>query len=298
MTEPCLLCCESSFVPRFSHPPFTVVQCRHCRLVAVRPIPKPHILYDFYQEAYFNSLSPKDAGYRNYVGELENYRLTFRRRYRVVRRFLKRSDSVLELGIACGAFLKVLQIEGFCDLHGVDISEFGVRQAASLLGDGVDLRSGYLRDQRFPKRFNTVFMWDVIEHIPDPLTELRLIHSLMSPDGYLILETQDVGSLLARVAGRRWHMYKFPEHLYHFDRRTISQLLALTGFRVVMVTKRAAGKYVSGEFILERVGRYWGLLRWVVAPFHRWLRHIYVNPYDGIIVVARRLNDGCPLPSS
>lgn len=288
MTERCLLCGKSAFTPWFEHPPYTVVQCNHCGLVEVHPKPKPGSLYELYQEAYFKSPSAQHVGYQDYVGELENYLRTFRNRYHCLRRFLSRNDAVLEIGPACGAFLKVLQTEGFSNLHGVEISRFAVQQAASLLGNSVDLRNGYLQDQQFDRRFNAVVLWDVLEHLPNPLEELRRIHSLMNPDGCLILETQDVGSLLARLAGKRWHMYKFPEHIYHFNRKTITRLLTKAGFRVVVMTKRAAGKYLSGEFILERISRYWRPLRWMVAPWRRCLRHIYINPLDEMIVVARR----------
>ncbi len=288
MTPFCTLCRHTAFQTWFEHPPYAVVQCEQCRLVQIEPKPTPEVLADLYGQSYFKSPSAKDSGYQDYVGEWENYLRTFRRRFRCVRRFLDPGGALLEVGMACGAFLRVLQEKGFTDLHGVDVSEFAVQHGRSVLEKGTDLRVGSLGDQPFDRRFDTVVMWDVVEHLADPLAELRHVRTLMNPEAHLILETQDVGSMLARVSGLRWHMFKFPEHIYHFDRYTIRKLLDEAGFRVVLLTKRAAGKYISGEFLMERIGRYGRPLRWLVAPFRRHLPHLYVNPHDEMIVVAKR----------
>jgi hypothetical protein len=103
-----------------------------------------------------------------------------------------------------------------------------------------------------------------------------------------VLETQNVQSLFARLTGRRWHHYKIPEHLHHFDPVTCSRLLALAGFDVVHRTARHAGKYVRLSFIAERSAR---LGRWIarlLAPLHLFRRlSLYVNLFDEMVFVAR-----------
>ncbi len=288
MSDRCFLCEADAFVPRFDHPPYTVRRCRRCGLVGIAPRPEPHTLYDIYQESYFKSPSAQHIGYQDYLGEFDNYLKTFRRRYECVRPYLQNSDRVLEVGSACGAFLKVLKEHGFADLTGVEISRFAIDQAKAVLNGDVDLRHGYLKDHDFETPFDVVVMWDVIEHMPEPLVELRRLHANMRPGGHLILETQDERSVLAKLAGRRWHMYKFPEHIHHFNQRTVTRMLEMAGFSVVTITKRAAGKYVSGDFLFERVTRYCGPLKWAIAPWRRRMRHVYLNPHDEMIVVARR----------
>jgi hypothetical protein len=53
------------------------------------------------------------------------------------------------------------------------------------------------------------------------------------------------------------------------------------------MTHRAAGKYVSGDFIAERMVRYFPRLRSLFALCRPLMRHVYVNPLDEMILVAR-----------
>jgi len=290
MSGNCGLCGGSRFGLRFREQSYRVVQCLDCHLVQVHPRPSPSELTEIYSHSYFRSLSAQHRGYQDYVGEAKNYLRTFRRRYELIRRFLRPGGAILEVGCACGFFLSVLRENGWSNLHAVDISQYAVDQARKLLGTAIDLRVGVLADQTFDCRFDAVFLWDVVEHLVDPSQELKLIHRLLRPGGYLILETQNVDSWLAVAAGRRWHMYKFPEHLYHFNRQTISSLLHRNGFTVAAISYAAAGKYLSGAFIEERVSRYSPPLRRFVTPLHDRLRHIYVNLGDEMIVTARRRN--------
>jgi hypothetical protein len=80
--------------------------------------------------------------------------------------------------------------------------------------------------------YDTVVLWDVIEHLEDPVTDLRLIRSKLKDDGHLCLSTIDMDGWFARLMGRRWpwimHM-----HLYYFTTRSLTDLLNRAGFTMV-----------------------------------------------------------------
>jgi hypothetical protein len=138
-----------------------------------------------------------------------------------------------------------------------------------------------------PASFDLITLWDVIEHIPDPQPVLQMARQLLAPGGKLLLETQNVASRWARLLGPRWHHYKHEEHLYHFTPATISRLLVDTGFRVLDLGARYAGKYVSLGFIAERAGRLGPVTGLLFSPLRLLRRaNLYVNPRDEIIVAA------------
>jgi hypothetical protein len=68
-----------------------------------------------------------------------------------------------------------------------------------------------------------------------------------------VLTTGDVGSMLARLSGRRWHLYNFPEHFYFHTSRSVRRLLENAGFGVRALRREAM--VVSAAYALERVSK-------------------------------------------
>jgi 2-polyprenyl-3-methyl-5-hydroxy-6-metoxy-1,4-benzoquinol methylase len=134
-----------------------------------------------------------------------------------------------------------------------------------------------------------VTLWDVIEHLEDPIAHLGAAARALKPDGLLVIETQNVASLFARLLGRKWQHYKHAEHLYHFDPRSLGRLLELAGLEQVDRSARRGGKYVSMTFLAERVGRIHPLLSTLASPLRLLGRRaLYLNFRDEMVVVARR----------
>jgi 2-polyprenyl-3-methyl-5-hydroxy-6-metoxy-1,4-benzoquinol methylase len=287
----CQLCGSPDGSLRFRDGPFRIMRCGSCGLVYVTPRLRGEALARVYGEDYWQSDNPKARGYADYAREAVLYLKTFLRRMKLVRRWLPPGSRVLDVGCAAGYFLRVLAHEGH-EVRGVEPAAAIARDAIRDLGAERihvgELETAPVEAGFGPRSFDLVTLWDVIEHIPDPQATLRHVRTLLKPGGRLLLETQNVKSLWARLLGRRWHHYKHEEHLYHFDPDTIRRLLADCGFRVEHLGARYAGKYVSFGFIAERAGRLGRLPGLLFAPLAlcRWWS-IYVNPRDEMIVVAR-----------
>lgn len=286
----CQICGSAERTLKFRDGPFQVVTCTTCGLVYVTPRLQGQALLDIYDEGYWKSDNPKLRGYADYAREAELYLKTFQKRMALVQRWLPARARVLDVGCAAGYFLRVLQPLGH-DVHGVELSPAIAKEAIGAIGAD-RIHVGTLDDavaamDHRPHSFDLVSLWDVIEHVPDPQSVLRRIHSLLKPTGHLLLETQNVASLWARLLGPRWHHYKHHEHLYHFTPATIRRLLDDCGFRVVQVGAAYAGKFVSFGFLAERAGRL-GRIPGLLAKPLGLLKscNLYVNPRDEIIVVA------------
>jgi len=254
--------------------------------VYVTPRLGPEALDGLYQEPYWQSSCAKDYGYMNYLREQDLYFKTFRKRLRNLTAH-RRHGKLLDVGCAAGFFLHVAREAGF-DVHGVDVATPMVRVAREELGLQ-NVREGTLRSAGYPDHaFDVVTLWDVIEHMHDPLDALEECRRVLKADGLLVLETQNVRSRFARLMGRRWHHFKMLEHLYHFDPRTCTVLLERAGFEVVRWTSRLAGKYVSMEFIVERSARMSRFLPKLMKPIQKvGPSALYVNPLDEMVFIAR-----------
>ena len=52
--------------------------------------------------------------------------------------------------------------------------------------------------------FDIVTMWDVLEHMKEPVEELQRVHARLRPGGLLIFSTLDIANWFPRIMGRRW----------------------------------------------------------------------------------------------
>ena len=130
-------------------------------------------------------------------------------------------------------------------------------------------------------------MWDVIEHLPDPASTLRAVHSALRPGGVFAVTTMDVDALFPRVAGRFWPWY-MQMHLVYFSRRTLGEMLRRCGFEVVEVTRHR--RIVRVSYAVSRLGTYSRVAervgRALTRPFAE--RNVGIDLGDIVTVVARK----------
>ena len=80
-----------------------------------------------------------------------------------------------------------------------------------------------------------------IEHSVDPSADLRRSTNCSSPEAILALSTGDVGSLVARLSGLRWHLLTRGITTIFFQPYTLGRMLERAEFSVVSVARRQAG---------------------------------------------------------
>ncbi len=272
---------------KFEDGPFRVVTCATCGLTYVTPrLTDAKLIEEVYDEGYWSSDAAKVRGYTDYRQDRPLYLRTYRRRMRVVRRHFPKAGRVLDVGCAAGYFLRVMQEEGW-DVTGLEPSDAIRPQAEELLG-AQNVKAGLLGQVDLaPGSFDLITMWDVIEHIPDPVAAVREVGKLLAPGGRFLIETQNVDSRAARLLGKRWQHYKHAEHIYHFNPKTLAAVLAKADFHVLENTPRLGGKYVSMGFLAERAGRLHPVLSTLLSPLRLVSKAaVYVNLFDEMIVVA------------
>jgi SAM-dependent methyltransferase len=284
----CALCGGRERRVRFRAGEHAVVTCEGCDLTYVTPRMEPDALLErVYNASYWSSPAPRERGYADYLGDSELYRATFERRLRALQRLLPRGGRALDVGCGPGVFLGVLHTAGW-DVAGIEPSARAREAANAQLRRGA-VQRGTLAEACFePASFDLVTLWDVLEHLPDPLGELRAARALIAPHGRLVVETQDVNSLAARLLGPGWHHYKHCEHLHHFHRGTLRRALRASGFEPLSMRAGPGGKYVRREFLVERSARLWPALPGLVQRLTRLLPEVvWVDLHDEIVCVAQ-----------
>ena len=165
----------------------------------------------------------------------------------------KRNGRLLDIGCGTGHFLAEMGRYPGWELAGVEPNAKAAEFARQALGLNVHL--GDLFSAQFPDHhFDVVTMWDVLEHLYEPVSVLREIHRVLKPDGVLILRTPSLDSWDARVFGCYWAGLDSPRHLAVYSRRTVEKLLTHADFILRDLTTGSGSYFVcllSLRFLLE-----------------------------------------------
>src|SRR5262245_2143459 len=150
--------------------------------------------------------------------------------------------TVLEIGCAAGATGAALKASRpGTRVTGIELDpalarEAGVALDEVLLGDAVE-RLNELASRG--ARFDLVLCGDVLEHLSDPWTALRVIRALC-PEGHVVVSLPNVAhaSTIASLLFRSYWPYRDRgihdrTHLRFFARRNLPELYASAGFQEV-----------------------------------------------------------------
>ena len=88
--------------------------------------------------------------------------------------------------------------------------------------------------------FDVITLWDLIEHLRNPLKSLKQINRIMKPRGLLVIWTPNVKN--AVVLKENWVGYKTLQHLYFFSGDSLNTMLGKAGFKIVSLKTNKAKK--------------------------------------------------------
>ena len=217
----------------------TIVRCLDCGLIYARERPAASEIEASY-EAVEDPL---------YDEEQEGRKLTFGRHLRALERLTGPAAGrrLLDVGAYTGIFVEVAAQAGW-DAQGLEPSAWAADLAQRR---GLPVVQGFLRPGVFaPESFDVITLWDVIEHLTDPLGLLRSCRELLVPGGWIVVHTMDAGSLAARLLGRRWP-WLMEMHLYYFDRETLPSMLRAAGLAPIQT--RSQSRYLRLRYLATRM---------------------------------------------
>lgn len=152
--------------------------------------------------------------------------------------------SYLDVGCAFGFSLDVAAKRGW-DAEGVDISVYACEVAAQR---GAHVTCVDFLNFHPHKAYDLISAWDVIEHTSSPGAFVKQVSRCLRVGGLLALTTPDSGAVVAKLLGRRWFEYKWPEHIYYLDRKSIRQYCEKFGFRPLRLQVAVKYKTLADAF--------------------------------------------------
>jgi len=229
----------------------TIFACRNCTFVFKSPTPTDAYLHRHYVEsgeAYLTSLAE----------ELDEVRRDFHIARHLLCDAFPRGGSILDVGCASGFFLETLGQNW--NRHGLEVFHLAAERARQR--PRIVVHECEFASAGFDKEsFDVVSLFDVVEHLSDPLPLFREARRIVKSGGWLILGTGNAGSFAARTSGSRWTYMCLPEHLSFFTRRALRNGLAKVGFSQINFKRLHHGEmhYSVASGWLRAVGKHWAL---------------------------------------
>ncbi|MEO8217396.1 MAG: class I SAM-dependent methyltransferase [Acidobacteriota bacterium] len=158
----------------------------------------------------------------------------------LLERVSSRAGSILEFGCGEAALGAALKERQPCRVVGVELD----KEAAAVARTRIDVvHSGDVRDlvETIDETFDWIIGGDILEHLDDPWTFLTRLRRLSAPDGRLLLSLPNIASwpiVADLLQGRFDYLYMgitCAGHLRFFTRRSIREMLEMTGWEAVSV---------------------------------------------------------------
>jgi SAM-dependent methyltransferase len=198
---------------------YRLVRCRKCGLVRSDPAADQASLSELYVRSSFD-----------YAPEIPNLRRTYGR-YLAKAKARARGRSLLEIGCGNGFMLEEALAQGYTKVRGVEPSLKAIEAAAPAIKTHIVpdiMRPGLFE----PGEFDTVCLFQVFDHLPDPGALLDDVRSVMTTGGALLCFNHNVSALSSRVLGERSPIVDI-EHCYLYSPATMKLILEKHGFDVV-----------------------------------------------------------------
>lgn len=225
-----------------SHETFSLQRCSQCNFLVTSPRPLDSELGKYYvSESYVSHSDKATTGF----GKLYEISRAFALKWKLtlVKKFLDpiaTAPSILDYGCGTGLFLKTIKQSGF-NIAGVEPSDKARTLAEKNTGTKIQASIDTLQG-----KYDSITLWHVLEHVSnlnDVLAELR---NRLNKNGTLIIAVPNYKSNDAKKYGMAWAGYDVPRHLWHFEQKTMTQLLAKHNFRnIETIPMKLDAYYVS-----------------------------------------------------
>jgi SAM-dependent methyltransferase len=230
--------------------------------LCLSPLPSESLIEKIYSEEYF--CAGAYSGYVNYAGNEALHRKNANRRLdQITKAPQLQQDILLDVGCGLGFLMSEAANRGLT-VFGTEISNWARNQAMQRTGFKI-FQNIHSATENLSAQVDVVTMIQVLEHICDPAEALRQASLLLQPGGNLLIETWDVGSLVAKMMRSNWQQVSPPSVLHLFSRHGLVQGLYNAGFEITDI--RTASKSISVDWVL-------GLLEGKYPPVFRKLRSI------------------------
>jgi 2-polyprenyl-3-methyl-5-hydroxy-6-metoxy-1,4-benzoquinol methylase len=205
---------------------FTLKTCKTCSLVVTSPRPSNDNLGKYYLSDDYISHTDKPA---SLIDRIYIFARSFALQWKIklITHELQGNKNLLDYGCGTGNFLTAAHQSGWT-ITGVEPSPIARLAAQRNTGSAITESLNELKD----KKFSTITLWHVLEHVPDLNETLLKLKSLLEENGTLFIAVPNHASRDAQRYKSIWAGYDVPRHLWHFTPDNMQKLVSKHGLKL------------------------------------------------------------------
>jgi len=273
---------------------FRLVRCLGCGLIYLSPRPPEEETESFYQadgyDPFITLSKPKSTVEKLYS---VSRRFTLRWKAKLVHKLVNKGGSILDLGCSTGEFLLCLRED--YKVEGIEPEARAARFAREHFG--LNAHTGTLDTtiaglEQAP--YDLITMWHVLEHIPNPVSAITQLKTLLKPGGSILFALPNIGSADAGFYGEQWVALDTPRHLWHFTPASLDKLMAKCGFKRVQSGMLPLDTFynclMSEQLVIKQKGKIQLILTPIRLPLFVTLsiiKGLFTGKHSGLFYIYR-----------
>lgn len=209
-----------------------VTECLECGFVYLWPRIGKQETVEFYKKDHYRNIPREKLGLQTHSsdGTFHSRMGQAQHRFNIVAPYLSKEKSLLEVGCGSGSFLSLVQplvkeckameldtafAQYVRDRFKVDVYEDAIQDLSPDMG-----------------KFDVISMWFVLEHLHDPVVDLKKLREFISDSGVLLMLLPNLNDPLLTVYHSLAYenfFYQLP-HLNYFSPQTLCKALDQSGW--------------------------------------------------------------------
>ena len=230
--RPCPCCGSNEYSLSFQKDHFDIVKCNNCDVLFVNPVfDESHYLETYRSETYqkiVQDLGEESHQYR--VNRFGKERVEIMSKY-LIHPFDEKI-SYLDVGCSTGFVVEAANNFGW-NAEGIDLNpsaiNFGQKRGLNL--DNIS----FFDDKLSTKSFDVISMFDVLEHVINPLNYLSRAYELLSEGGLLFLYVPNYDCASRLLMGFDAHFIWPTHHLTYFTPVTLKTFCESQSFKTLLL---------------------------------------------------------------
>jgi 2-polyprenyl-3-methyl-5-hydroxy-6-metoxy-1,4-benzoquinol methylase len=239
----CRICKKDNLTFHFTARNWEFFKCVDCGYIQVVKKPENEEIEKIYSQSYFS---------HSKYGDLKTLQREYRRRKDIMIKYLGKGSSILDFGCAQADFINFAKSDFV--FWGLDYSVEAISLAKQ---DFPELKEKLFTLNQIndlpDKYFKAVVIWDVLEHLWNPVELLSVILSKLDDNGFVFISSPKPDSFFAKLTGRFWPFVTPPEHLGFFSKKTIFMIADMLNLTVE--ERFSKGKWVNIGFLFYKLKR-------------------------------------------
>jgi len=225
---------------------FRIIDCDKCQFIHVMPLPSELELSKLYKRKYYTKVKPNYI--KKYQKEIDYWNLIFDEKLDFLETKIKaQTRSIFDIGSGSGYFLLRAKEKGWA-VDGVEPNLIAADHSRKI---GVPVINDFFGNMNIHtmKKFNAINLFDVLEHIHNPIEVLENCYKLLKPKGIIVIEVPNDYNPLQKIVqntlekeeywltvltkSRNYHWASKMDHLNYFNFQSLNRLLKRLGFKII-----------------------------------------------------------------